>query len=90
MSLKNLNTVLATACVLFTLYLGASFILPLESVFPGWNRDDRVGGRHTRRLFKRGRREAPLGTLQRPRRGRRSGCGRWRRRGRGLCHRPGW
>ncbi|MFI0351968.1 DUF4267 domain-containing protein [Actinomadura sp. 9N407] len=35
MSLKNINTVLATASVLFTVYLGTSFVLPLESSFPG-------------------------------------------------------
>lgn len=35
MSLKKLNTVLATAVVLFTLYLGSSFLLPLEASFPG-------------------------------------------------------
>ena len=29
MSLKKLNTVLATAVILFTLYLGLSFVLPL-------------------------------------------------------------
>jgi hypothetical protein len=35
MSLKKLNTVLAAAVVLFTLYLGLSFVLPLETSFPG-------------------------------------------------------
>ncbi|WP_326822905.1 DUF4267 domain-containing protein [Streptosporangium sp. NBC_01756] len=35
MSLKKLNTVLATAVVLFTLYLGSSFVLPVEASFPG-------------------------------------------------------
>lgn len=35
MSLKKLDTVLATAVVLFTLYLGLSFVLPLETAFPG-------------------------------------------------------
>ncbi|GAB3974925.1 DUF4267 domain-containing protein [Actinoallomurus acanthiterrae] len=35
MSLKKLNTVLATAVVLFTLYLGLSFVLPLGTSFPG-------------------------------------------------------
>ncbi|MEU4539578.1 DUF4267 domain-containing protein [Streptosporangium sp. NPDC023825] len=35
MSQKKLNTVLATAVVLFTLYLGLSFVLPLEPSFPG-------------------------------------------------------
>ncbi|XVQ07117.1 DUF4267 domain-containing protein [Spirillospora sp. CA-255316] len=35
MSLKNINTILAAAGVLFTLYLGMSFVLPLESSFPG-------------------------------------------------------
>ncbi|QFG24565.1 DUF4267 domain-containing protein [Actinomadura sp. WMMB 499] len=35
MSLKNINTVLATASVLFTLYLGMSSVLPIESSFPG-------------------------------------------------------
>jgi hypothetical protein len=35
MSQKKLNTVLATAVVLFTLYLGLSFVLPLETSFPG-------------------------------------------------------
>ncbi|WP_433466735.1 DUF4267 domain-containing protein [Spirillospora sp. CA-128828] len=43
MSLKNVNTVLATACVLFTLYLGLSFVLPLGTTFPGlpnWPSDD--------------------------------------------------
>ncbi|MGV9777113.1 DUF4267 domain-containing protein [Streptosporangium sp. NPDC003464] len=43
MSLKKLNTVLATAVVLFTLYLGLSFVLPLRTSFPGlpnWPSDD--------------------------------------------------
>ena len=35
MSLKKLNTVLATVVVLFTLYLGLSFVLPLDTSFPG-------------------------------------------------------
>lgn len=35
MSLKKLNTVLAAVVVLFTLYLGLSFVLPLETSFPG-------------------------------------------------------
>ncbi|WP_182898006.1 DUF4267 domain-containing protein [Microbispora sp. H10830] len=35
MSLKKLNTVLAAAVVLFTLYLGLSFVLPLGTSFPG-------------------------------------------------------
>ncbi|GAB3410101.1 DUF4267 domain-containing protein [Flindersiella endophytica] len=35
MSLKILTTVLAAVCVLFTLYLGMSFVLPLETSFPG-------------------------------------------------------
>ncbi|MET9341869.1 DUF4267 domain-containing protein [Nonomuraea sp. NPDC003804] len=43
MSQKKLNTILATAVVLFTLYLGLSFVLPLETTFPGlsnWPSDD--------------------------------------------------
>jgi hypothetical protein len=43
MSLKNVNTVLAIAVVLFTLYLGLSFVLPLGTTFPGlpnWPSDD--------------------------------------------------
>lgn len=35
MSLKKINTVLAAAVVLFTLYLGLSFVLPLGTSFPG-------------------------------------------------------
>lgn len=35
MSLKTVNTVLAAACVLFALYLGMSFVLPIGTVFPG-------------------------------------------------------
>ncbi len=35
MSLKNVNTVLATACVLFVLYLGLSFILAPGASTPG-------------------------------------------------------
>ncbi|MGW4404871.1 DUF4267 domain-containing protein [Nonomuraea sp. NPDC004702] len=35
MSLKKLNTVLAAVVVLFTLYLGLSFVLPLGTTFPG-------------------------------------------------------
>ncbi|GAA3427867.1 DUF4267 domain-containing protein [Streptosporangium sandarakinum] len=35
MSLKKLNTVLAAVVVLFTLYLGSSFVLPLGTTFPG-------------------------------------------------------
>ncbi|TYB45865.1 DUF4267 domain-containing protein [Nonomuraea sp. PA05] len=35
MSLKKLNTVLAAAVVLFTLYLGLSFVLPFGTTFPG-------------------------------------------------------
>lgn len=43
MSLKNVNTVLAAVSVLFALYLGMSFILPLGTTFPGlsnWPADD--------------------------------------------------
>jgi len=43
MSQKKLNTVLATVVVLFTLYLGLSSVLPLETTFPGlsdWPSDD--------------------------------------------------
>ncbi|MGW2308083.1 DUF4267 domain-containing protein [Actinomadura luteofluorescens] len=43
MSQKKLNTVLATAVVLFTLYLGSSFVLPTGTSFPGlrnWPSDD--------------------------------------------------
>jgi hypothetical protein len=43
MSLKKIDTVLATAVVLFTLYLGLSFVLPLGTSFPGlpnWPGDD--------------------------------------------------
>lgn len=36
MSLKKLNTVLAAVVVLFTLYLGLSFVLPLGTTFRGW------------------------------------------------------
>src|SRR5689334_7487847 len=35
MSPKKINTVLAAAVVLFTLYLGLSFVLPLGTTFPG-------------------------------------------------------
>ncbi|MER7504365.1 DUF4267 domain-containing protein [Nonomuraea pusilla] len=35
MSLKKLGTVLAAAVVLFTLYLGFTFVLPLDVSFPG-------------------------------------------------------
>ncbi|MCK2215395.1 DUF4267 domain-containing protein [Actinomadura sp. ATCC 31491] len=35
MSLKKVNTILAVAIVLFTLYLGLSFVLPLGTTFPG-------------------------------------------------------
>jgi hypothetical protein len=35
MSQKKLNTGLAAAVVLFTLYLGLSFVLPLGTSFPG-------------------------------------------------------
>ncbi|MGI5200412.1 DUF4267 domain-containing protein [Spirillospora sp. CA-108201] len=43
MSQKKLNTVLATVVVLFTLYLGLSFVLPIGTSFPGlrnWPSDD--------------------------------------------------
>ncbi|MFC5825499.1 DUF4267 domain-containing protein [Nonomuraea insulae] len=43
MSQKKLNTVLAAVVVLFTLYLGLSFVLPLGTSFPGlpdWPSDD--------------------------------------------------
>ncbi len=43
MSPKKINTGLAAAIVLFTLYLGLSFILPLGTSFPGlpnWPSDD--------------------------------------------------
>ena len=43
MSQKKLNTGLAAAVVLFTLYLGLSFVLPLGTSFPGlpnWPSDD--------------------------------------------------
>lgn len=35
MSLRNINTALAAVSVLFILFLGASFILPLGTTFPG-------------------------------------------------------
>ncbi|MFI7230995.1 DUF4267 domain-containing protein [Nonomuraea angiospora] len=40
---SKINTVLAAAIVLFTLYLGLSFVLPLGTSFPGlptWPSDD--------------------------------------------------
>ncbi|NBH06855.1 DUF4267 domain-containing protein [Amycolatopsis sp. SID8362] len=43
MSPKKINTVLAAVVVLFTLYLGLSFVLPLGTAFPGlpnWPGDD--------------------------------------------------
>ena len=43
MSPKKINTALAAAVVLFTLYLGLSFVLPLGTSFPGlpnWPSDD--------------------------------------------------
>ncbi|GAA2447412.1 hypothetical protein GCM10010191_75830 [Actinomadura vinacea] len=59
MSLKNINTVLATAGVLFTLYLGTSFVLPLETSFPGlpnWPSGDGGGF-----LIVKGSREIAMG-----------------------------
>ncbi|GAA3664144.1 DUF4267 domain-containing protein [Nonomuraea antimicrobica] len=61
MSLKNVNTVLATAVVLFTAYLGMSFILTPETQAPGFGLPTWPSGDGGGFLNAKGSREIAMG-----------------------------
>ncbi|MFG2089514.1 MULTISPECIES: DUF4267 domain-containing protein [unclassified Spirillospora] len=61
MSLKNINTVLATASVLFSLYLGMSFILTPETSAPGFGLPTWPSGDGGGFLNVKGNRELAMG-----------------------------
>ncbi|GAA4602388.1 DUF4267 domain-containing protein [Actinoallomurus liliacearum] len=61
MSLKNVNTVLATAVVLFTLYLGVSFVLTPETSAPGFGLPNWPSGDGGGFLIVKGSRELAMG-----------------------------
>ncbi|WP_255950078.1 DUF4267 domain-containing protein [Streptomyces odontomachi] len=63
MSLKNVNTVLATACTLFVLYLGLSFILAPEASTQGVGLPDRPAGDGGGFLIMKGTREFAMGLV---------------------------
>lgn len=61
MSLKNLNTVLATVVVLFTFYLGVSFVLTPETSAPGFGLPSWPPGDGGGFLIVKGSREISMG-----------------------------
>jgi hypothetical protein len=61
MSLKNLNTVLATVVVLFTFYLGVSFVLTPETSAPGFGLPSWPSGDGGGFLIVKGSREISMG-----------------------------
>ncbi|MEV5753165.1 DUF4267 domain-containing protein [Actinoallomurus sp. NPDC052308] len=61
MSLKNVNTVLAAAVVLFTLYLGISFVLTPETSAPGFGLPNWPSGDGGGFLIVKGSRELAMG-----------------------------
>ncbi|WP_233358699.1 DUF4267 domain-containing protein [Thermomonospora amylolytica] len=61
MSLKNVNTVLATAVVLFTFYLGISFVLIPETQAPGFGLPNWPSGDGGGFLNVKGNRENAMG-----------------------------
>ncbi|MFF3172445.1 DUF4267 domain-containing protein [Streptomyces sp. NPDC057900] len=61
MSLKNVNTVLATACVLFSLYLAVSFILTPGTAAPGFGLPTWPAGDGGGFLNVKGNRELAMG-----------------------------
>ncbi|TDD86685.1 DUF4267 domain-containing protein [Actinomadura darangshiensis] len=61
MSLKNVNTVLAAAVVLFSLYLGLSFVLTPETSAPGFGLPDWPSGDGGGFLIVKGCREIAMG-----------------------------
>lgn len=63
MSLKNVNTVLTTACVLFVLYLGLSFILAPESSTQGVGLPTWPAGNGGGFLIMKGTREFAMGLV---------------------------
>ncbi|MFJ2828490.1 DUF4267 domain-containing protein [Streptomyces sp. NPDC087263] len=63
MSLKNVNTVLATAITLFVLYLGLSFILTPETSTPGVGLPDWPAGDGGGFLVMKGIREFAMGLV---------------------------
>ncbi|MFD4528262.1 DUF4267 domain-containing protein [Streptomyces sp. NPDC058470] len=63
MSLKNINTVLATAITLFVLYLGLSFILTPETSTPGVGLPDWPAGDGGGFLVMKGIREFAMGLV---------------------------
>ena len=63
MSLKNVNTVLVTACALFVLYLGLSFILAPEASTQGVGLPDWPAGNGDGFLIMKGTREFSMGLV---------------------------
>ena len=63
MSLKNVNTVLATAVILFVLYLGLSFILTPETSAPGVGLPNWPSGDGGGFLIMKGIREFAMGLV---------------------------
>ncbi|MQY09864.1 DUF4267 domain-containing protein [Actinomadura macrotermitis] len=61
MSLKNVNTVLAAAVVLFTFYLGVSFLLAPEAAAPGFGLPHWPSGDGGGFLTVKGNRENAMG-----------------------------
>jgi hypothetical protein len=61
MSLKNVNTALAIACVLFTLYLGISFVLTPETAVHGFGLPNLPSGDGGGFLVVKGSREIAMG-----------------------------
>ncbi|GAA4503720.1 DUF4267 domain-containing protein [Actinoallomurus oryzae] len=61
MSLKKLNTVLATVVVLFTFYLGVSFVLTPETSAPGFGLPSWPSGDGGGFLIVKGSREISMG-----------------------------
>lgn len=63
MSSKNVNTALATACALFVLYLGLSFVLAPEASTQGVGLPDWTAGDGDGFLIMKGTREVAMGLV---------------------------
>lgn len=63
MSLKNVNTVLATAVTLFVIYLGVSFVLTPETFAPGFGLPNWPSGDGGGFLIVKGSREIAMGLV---------------------------
>ncbi|MGW2426659.1 DUF4267 domain-containing protein [Streptomyces sp. NPDC001709] len=63
MTLKNVNTVLVTACALFVLYLGLSFILTPEASTHGVGLPEWPAGNGDGFLIMKGTRECAMGLV---------------------------